>query len=149
MRKGYRKNYQRKLTKKLREVNKNLEKDGMWKGRFVVRQKASDFENFEDGSGGLLHTILRIIDKKTGYYHDYRLAYAPYLSGVNWAIFMDINNFITKDSYTWEIDENPKADKTDYTKIEIPVLPLIGPYNFHYSYIAYPEFIREVCCNET
>lgn len=149
MRKGFRRDYQRKLTKKLREVNKSIEEDNLWRGRFVVRQKGSDFENFDDKSGGLLHTILRVIDKKTGYYHDYRLAYAPYLCGINWEIYMDIvNNFITRDSYAWQIG-NPEEDKTDYTKMEIPVLPLIGPYNFYYSYIAYPDFIREVCCNET
>ena len=54
-----RKAYQRKLNQKIRAMNKNIANDMLWMGRFEFRQKEASFEEFSDGSGGILIVILR------------------------------------------------------------------------------------------
>ena len=70
-----RKEYQRQFTKKLRETNRAIREDNLWLGRVEVRQISARWEEFSDGSGGILHTVLRCIDKKTRQYKDYCLEY--------------------------------------------------------------------------
>lgn len=60
-----RRTYQRKLNKLIKEVNKNIANDNLWRGRFEIRQKDAWFEKFEDGSGGILFTVLRLYDKNS------------------------------------------------------------------------------------
>ena len=67
MKKNYRlrKKYQRNFTKLVRKYNKAIEDDDLWQGRFVCRQIYSRWENFDDGSGGILYTVVRCVDKQT------------------------------------------------------------------------------------
>ena len=53
-----RKATQRKFNADMRFVNRVIENDDLWQGRFVVRQKKASWEVFEDGSGGLLFTVV-------------------------------------------------------------------------------------------
>lgn len=119
MKNKMRKATQRELTSFLRTANKLLEKDNLWRGRFVVRQIMSDWEQFDDNSGGLLWSVIRVYDKKTGDYRDYTL---ESLKGLHFTfshlMCQIINKFITEDSDTWYI-EDPYKDKTDYNKIKV------------------------------
>ena len=119
MRDKLRKEYQHKLNKLIKEVNKAIENDSLWNGRFVFHIMVTDFERFSDNSGGMLYTIIRGYDKKSKMYKDYDLQYAPYLSFAHVDIWSTVNNFITKDTDTWYNGNNPYKDKTDYTKIKI------------------------------
>ena len=52
MRNKLRKNYQRKLNKIIKNINKNIENDELWNGRFIFFQHSAEFEIFPDKSGG-------------------------------------------------------------------------------------------------
>lgn len=114
-----RKEYQRQFTRKLREANRAISEDDLWLGRVEVRQISARWEEFEDGSGGILHTVLRCIDKKTRQYKDYCLEYAPWISTMNWKISMDIlNKFFVDDLDVWR-NEKPRKEIQDWTKTPI------------------------------
>lgn len=114
-----RKEYQRQFTRKLRETNKVIREDNLWLGRVEVRQISARWEEFEDGSGGILHTVLRCIDKKTRQYKDYCLEYAPWIRTINWKISMDIlNNFFVEDLDVWRTG-NPRDEIFDWTKVPV------------------------------
>ena len=114
-----RKEYQRQFTRKLRETNKVIREDNLWLGRVEVRQISARWEEFSDGSGGILHTILRCIDKKTRQYKDYCLEYAPWIRTMNWQISYDIlNEFFVEDLDVWETG-NPRDEIFDWTKVPV------------------------------
>lgn len=120
MRDKLRKKYQHKLNKLVRELNKSIENDFLWNGRFVFHIINSNFERFEDGSGGLLYATIRGYDKKTKYYKDYGIDYVPNLSFTGFTVWKIGNRFIANDTDTWQNGNNPyKDEKIDYTKIEI------------------------------
>ena len=114
-----RKEYQRQFTRKLREANRVIREDELWLGRVEVRQISARWEEFSDGSGGILHTILRCIDKKTRQYKDYCLEYAPWMKTINWKMSMDIlNKFFVEDLDVWRTG-NPRDEIFDWTKIPV------------------------------
>ena len=114
-----RKEYQRKFTKLLRRTNRVIQEDDLWLGRVEVRQISARWKEFEDGSGGILYTILRCIDKKTRQYKDYCLEYAPWMRTINWKISYDIlNKFFVEDLDVWKTG-NPREEIQDWTKIPI------------------------------
>ena len=114
-----RKEYQRQFTKKLREANRTIREDNLWLGRVEVRQISARWEEFSDGSGGILHTILRCIDKKTRQYKDYCLEYAPWIRTMNWKISYDIlNKFFVEDLDVWRTG-NPRDEIFDWTKVPV------------------------------
>lgn len=104
-----RKNHQRWLNAFCRAVNRNLEEDPLWRGRFVVEQKATRMEWFEDGSGGLMHCYLRFRDKKTGIVKDW----CTDCLEASWRMFSHMNDFIINDCKVWE-NENP-YEEAKYT----------------------------------
>jgi hypothetical protein len=114
-----RKQYQRKFTKLLRKTNKVIREDELWLGRVEVRQISARWEEFDDGSGGVLHTILRCIDKKTRQYKDYCFEYAPWRVNLYWHISMDIlNKFFVEDLDVWRTGD-PRNEIQDWTKVPI------------------------------
>ena len=114
-----RKEYQRQFTQKLREANKVIREDNLWLGRVEIRQISARWEEFEDGSGGILHTVLRCIDKKTRQYKDYCLEYAPWMRTFSWKMSMDIlNKFFVEDLDVWRTG-NPRDEIFDWTKVPI------------------------------
>ena len=66
-----RKTHQRKLNKVIKALNKNIENDDLWMGRFFIRQYSAEFYKYEDGSGGELYVYLRFYDKKDKKYMEY------------------------------------------------------------------------------
>ena len=99
-----RKCHQRQVNKVFRAVNKNIERDDLWQGRFVVRQQASYFIQYEDKSGCYLVVVYDFLDKKTGqvsrtYYEpDYSLSM---FGGTK--LFMQMNDFIVLDCDVWNV----------------------------------------------
>lgn len=64
------KRHQRAINKLVRAMNRNLEQDDLWYGRFVIRQDESpQWRLYEDGSGAELFVRLRFIDRATGRYY--------------------------------------------------------------------------------
>lgn len=114
-----RKEYQRQFTKLIRRTNKAIREDDLWLGRVEVRQIGVRWEEFEDGSGGILHVVLRCIDKKTRQYKDYCLEYAPWMRTINWKISMDVlNKFFVEDLDVWRTG-NPRDEVFNWTKISV------------------------------
>ena len=122
MRNKLRKNYQRKLNKIIKNINKNIENDELWNGRFIFFQHSAEFEIFPDKSGGLLYVIIRAYDKKTGYYKDYFCDYAPYLDLFYGRISLDVvNHFIVEDLKVWGEEIDPRDDKTKYYNKKVDI----------------------------
>ena len=67
-----RKKHQRRMNKYVRELNKNIANDDLWRGRFVIRQKDNPgFYIYDDRSGAEMpHVHLVITDLKTGERYD-------------------------------------------------------------------------------
>lgn len=64
------KRHQRAINKLVRAINRNLEQDDLWCGRFVIRQDESpQWRRYEDGSGAELYVRLKFIDRATGRYY--------------------------------------------------------------------------------
>lgn len=128
-----RKNYQRRFNRIIRKLNHNIANDELWKGRFEFRQKKAEYEEFADGSGAMMHFIIRGYDKATGFYKDFRIEYAPWLTFPTYRVWEAANEFIVNDSCVW--DENPRVETTkDYTHVHMPDKVMNKDWNFHLSY---------------
>ena len=110
-----RKKYQRFLNKQIKDLNKSVEVDELWKGRFFIHQIQSDWIEFDDHSGGILKTCLEFRDKKT------KLTWREYFNIFDihchyhyfYEIFKKFNDFVnyaTQNEKLWE-------DKTDWRNI--------------------------------
>ena len=89
-----RKRHQRAMNSLVRIMNKNIENDSLWQGRFYVRQVASRWREYEDKSGGELFVVLRLYDKQTGITKDVAgsVNYWRYFNGSH--LWWVVNNFI-------------------------------------------------------
>ena len=100
-----RKRHQRAMNTMMRQLNRNIEQDELWQGRFYVRQVASQWHPYEDKSGGELWIVLRFIDKKTGIAKDVAntVNHWRYFNGsyLWWAM----NDFIVKDVNVWHEED--------------------------------------------
>ena len=124
MKNKQRKCEQRKINKYVQTLNKNILKDNLWRGRFIVRQTNAYWEAFDDGSGGVLTVVLEIRDLKTGLYQDFIID--NYDRG--WKLFEKVNKFIVEDSGVWDNIQEVKDDKTDWTKVKWIPKKRIGPW---------------------
>lgn len=109
MKSHHRKNHQRWLNAYCRAMNKSIANDELWLGRFVIEQKRTVMDWFEDGSGGLLACQLQFRDKKTGITEDW---WTDCLT-VSWNGWERMNNFIVKTVKVWE-REHPCQERKDY-----------------------------------
>jgi len=128
-----RKRAQRGANKIIRELNQNVAKDDLWRGRFKCKQIGADWYRFEDGSGGILYMDIRIIDKKTGYYKDFRWDHLNSYPNSGWHVWEGLNNFIVQDLAVWEI-ENPREDKVNWNDVQEPESIWCEEKNYFYSY---------------
>ena len=110
-----RKKVQRQVNKIFRQMNRIIENDDLWRGRFVVRQKHTEWVNYYGSREYFLYVTYEFIDKKTGKvsrpYHDVDFA-------IDRRIGIYMNTFIINDCKVWE-KGNPYEDKTDYRKVSI------------------------------
>ena len=105
-----RKRHQRQVNKVFRALNKNIEKDELWQGRFVARQRASYFVQYEDKSGYYLVVVYDFLDKKTGQTSRLYNELGWSLSFFNGTkLFMQMNDFIVLDCDVWGVKQ--KKDK--------------------------------------
>lgn len=107
-----RKNHQRWVNKACRYINKVMEDDDLWLGRFYVSQNCSHMEWFNDKSGGLIYVYLTMHDRKTG------ITRSKWYSGLdfNWEIWRDLNDFIIIDCKVWEEEPDIRINRIDYRK---------------------------------
>lgn len=120
MRNQIRKKAQRRINQTIRNVNKSVCKDDLWRGRFEVRQKAASWESFEDGSGGKLQVTLRFYDKKNDYYKDWitSVTCPSTFSFFTNDLCLRLNEFIINDCGVWEESPSPREEGfvKDYSK---------------------------------
>lgn len=107
-----RKNHQRWFNQYVRYINKSMEEDDLWLGRFHVTQKATHMEWFEDGSGGLMRACLIMHDRKTG------ITRNKWYDGLDmdWRFWSDFNDFIIEDCKVWEEVPDARINRIDYRK---------------------------------
>lgn len=118
--KKFKHRYQKQFNKLIKEMNNAIIEDNLWLGRVEVRQIRSRFEFFSDGSGGILHAVLRCVDKKTQQYKDYIIEYAPWMHTIYWHLSMDVlNKFFVEDIDVWRTGD-PRNEKYDWTNIKVP-----------------------------
>lgn len=108
-----RKKHQRAVNRAIRTINKLIEKDRIWRGRFFVYQRQAIYYEFEDGSGAEMLFLLEFVDKATGY-RALAIAYTnEVINHSGWAM----NRFITEYADAWE-KFDPNLDFTDYRKLK-------------------------------
>ena len=109
-----RKKAQRKINKLVRNMNKNIHDDNLWRGRFIFRQTDAYWERFEDGSGGILRVWIEGRDLKTGLYYGFYMD--NYDRG--WHLWEHANKFIAEYSGVWDNIDEVKKDKTNWDKVK-------------------------------
>ena len=107
------KRHQRAMNKLIREANKNLERDVLWCGRFMIQQiESPQWFKYEDNSGADLYVVLKFIDKCTGHYfikfdsvNHWRGSY-----GNGYHLWQAINDFIVLECNVWSEELAQKRD---------------------------------------
>lgn len=110
-----RKKHQRRMNKYVRELNKNIANDDLWRGRFVIRQEGNpSFHIYEDKSGAVMpHVHLVITDLKTGERYD------QWDSDNGWCHFNGsriwefANKAITEIFDVWRKNDDPRDHRND------------------------------------
>ena len=107
-----RKNHQRWFNKYCHYVNKCIENDDLWLGRFCIKQVRTEMFWFDDGSGGIMMAEILMIDKKTN------IAKTAWYDGLDmeWKFWRDFNNFIIDDCKVWEEVPDVRINRIDYRK---------------------------------
>ena len=115
-----RKKHQRAVNRIVRELNKSIENDNLWRGRFICRQKEAYFVTYADRSGATLMVRLQFYDKKTGLTRDDYFDFSATLTSVfgQSHLYLAMNDFIVNTCDVWR-KERPFEDNTDYREIKI------------------------------
>ena len=109
---------QRELNKHVRRVNKAIENDDLWNGRFYIDQASSSWYQYEDGSGGELFAILVCVDKKDGTLFPWHEGFLSNYQLTPGKLFMFMNNFITEITDVYKNGNSPyKMTKMDYRNV--------------------------------
>ena len=116
-----RKEQQRHINKLVRKMNKNIEKDELWKGRFCARQVGSpQWTIYDDKSGAELFVYLLFIDKKTKRVMLKADTVASWSHWNGWKLWETMNYFITEWCETWKGTERPSYENAiDFTNTEV------------------------------
>lgn len=107
-----RKNHQRWFNQYCRYVNKSIEDDDLWLGRFYISQNRTVIEWFEDNSGGIMIAEIVMHDRKSG------ITKTKWYSGLDmdWKFWQDFNDFIIEDCKVWEEEPDPRCNRIDFRK---------------------------------
>lgn len=107
-----RRNHQRWFNRYCRNVNKSIENDDLWLGRFYISQNRTMMNWFEDGSGGIMTAEIVMHDKKTG------KTKTKIYDGLDmcWKFWVDLNDFIIEDCKVWEEKPDPRDNRIDFRK---------------------------------
>lgn len=109
-----RKVHQRAINRLVRMFNKQLEKDDLWCGRFIVRQyeDSPQWCRYIDGSGAELCVKLKFIDRATGRCYVGAHSVNKWRSFNGSCIWRLMNWLITEH---WDIWKEPLAQERNYT----------------------------------
>jgi len=107
-----RRKHQRWFNQYCRYVNKAIENDDLWLGRFYITQNRTFMEWFEDNSGGLMRAEIVMHDRKTG------KTKSKFYDGLDmyWKFWFDFNDFIINHCKVWEEVPGPCENRIDYRK---------------------------------
>ena len=124
-----RKKLQRKFNRLMREVNRNINNDNLWRGRFYLTQIKTDYATYNDGSGEKMLVTFAAVDKKTKMFCPAIMSSISLYVCNGYKLWEFMNWFIVEYIKAWE-SENPIDDATDYSrcpKIDInrKLLPLM------------------------
>ena len=110
-----------KVNNVIRNFNKTIEKDDLWRGRFYLRQVKKRFSYYDDYSGVHFNYLYEIVDKKTGigkkeWFGQYEIL--GFYGHGSWKLWCFVNDFIVKDIDVWG-KENPRDPNfsKDYTRV--------------------------------
>lgn len=105
-----RKVHQRALNRAVRELNKNIYNDDLWRGRFVMRQTGSPHMYvYKDGSGSVLENVTLVcIDKLTGNTYSETRADYEWLFGNGYKIWEVMNAAIVEKFDVWHEEIKPQ-----------------------------------------
>ncbi len=110
-----RKKHQRRMNKYVRELNKNIANDDLWRGRFVIRQEGNPgFYIYEDKSGAEMpHVHLVITDLKTGDRYDRWGTDNDWCHFNGSRIWEFANKAITEIFDVWRIGNDPRDNRNN------------------------------------
>lgn len=111
-----RKKIQRHINKMIRDLNRAVERDDLWRGRFYCKQTDIAFANAEDGTYTHAAVGVEFIDRKSGkaMHHIFR---KEDLMGTAWRLWERMNYFITEWCEVWSEDLRPSIHNVyDYRK---------------------------------
>lgn len=80
-------------------MNKSLQQDPMWNGRFVVRQTRAEWYTYEDSSGSELIVWLEVTDNETGDTEIKAASSNHWCSFWGWDLFQFVNDFVNRQTY--------------------------------------------------
>ena len=106
---------QRDVNRKIKALNRSIENDELWLGRFYVRQVNRRIYKYEDNSGVGMSLTLIMIDKQTGKNQKF---YCFSWDVINtYLLWWALSDFIVKFCKVWEENPSPKRGATvDYRK---------------------------------
>lgn len=115
------KKQQRHMNKLIRHMNKNIEQDSLWKGRFCARQVGSpQWTVYDDKSGAELFVHILFIDKKTKKVMLKADTVASWSHLNAYHLWENMNYFITEWCDTWRSEERPsEKNAIDFTNTEV------------------------------
>lgn len=98
-----RKKYKHAVNALVRALNKDINDDWLWNGRFTLSQEWAYFQPFEDHSGCIYNVGFVLTDNKTGY-KEYNM-FDNY--EIEWYIWEWVNWCITEKWNVWKENPNP------------------------------------------
>ena len=104
------KRHQRAMNKLMRQLNKNIEQDDLWSGRFIVRQRDAWWQQYEDRSGWELYVTLKFIDRCTGRYFVHNNSVNHWRWGNGSSLWRAMNDFIVERCNVWD-EELARTDR--------------------------------------
>ena len=99
-----RKKYQRRINRIVRDMNKNIQNDWIWDGRFYIHQEEAEFHSYDDHSGGEVVVLLSCLDRKTNKI-EYKV-FSNYDIGYN--LYHWVNDCIVEKFDVWNEIPNPR-----------------------------------------
>lgn len=112
-----RKVHQRRMNKLMRLVNKNIENDDLWRGRFVITQTGSQWYSYGDCSGHELYVVLKLTDRLTGQTHEIAdtVNHWAFINGHH--LWRAMNDFIVEEGYCDVWRQDPRPGSSEYKEL--------------------------------
>lgn len=111
-----RKKIQRHINSVIKQINRNIERDELWLGRFYCQQQLIRFYNSEDGGYTYATVAVEFIDRKTGKIFTHWFHKEDFM-GTAWRIWEAMNDFIVTYCRVWAEVPPPSIQNVwDYRK---------------------------------